>query len=265
MKQMLILLICALFIFSAVLAYAAPVGNIATAKALKKGLVIKDEESQFGIAIGPEIDIIFDRNLKDQVEDPGYQFFGGRAGLIVGNKAIIYGLWGVGDAEYEFEISNNEVEWRTETDLVWGAGGTLIVYENEVSVRGEGMLRLGIDGQYRSSDLDIDKVVFGGVNYNPSDAALSGVKFDHKEWQVALEVSYQADRIIPYGGVKYSDIDGKAAATISGREYSRDFEPEQNIGIFAGVDFLITDTVSVYAEGRFIDETAFSAGGTIRF
>lgn len=264
MKQIGIWLVCALFVFSSIAAYAAPVGNIATPKILK-GLMLKDEESQFGIAIGPEIDVIFDRSLEDQVGDPRYQFLGAKAGLVVGEKAILYGIFGAGSAEYEFELLSNEVEWKTETGMVWGAGATFILYEKEIAVREKGMLRVGIDGRYRVSDLDLDKVVFGGVNYDPSDAALSGVTFDCKEWQVALEVAYQTGKITPYAGVKYSDIEGKAEATILGTEYSRNFEPRENVGVFAGADILITDSVSVYAEGRFFDESALSAGGTIRF
>lgn len=257
--------ICWLFIFSTVLAYAAPVGNITTPKILKKGLVIKGEESQFGLVIGPEVDIIFDHQLKDQEDDTEYKFFGGKAGVIIGDKALVYGLCGAAGAEQKFEILGKKVEWETEIDIAYGAGASLIIYEKEIAVREKGILRIGIDGRYRSSDLDVDKIILNGSGYGSSDASVSKSKFDCSEWQVALEVAYQTDRIIPYGGVKYSGIGGKAEATISGTEYSKDFDLKHEVGIFAGAEVLITDAVSAYAEGRFIDETALSAGAIIRF
>lgn len=265
MRDIKVLVICLLVIFSTICTYAAPVGNIATAKVLKKGLIIKDEASKFGIAIEPEVDIVFDRNLKDQKGDTKYSFYGGKAGLIVTNKAVLYGLCGAAGAEQKFKISGSEVEWETDTDLVWGAGATLIIYEKEIDIREKGILIIGIDGRYRRSDLDVDKIILDGTNYNLPEATISGTKFDSSQWQVALGVSYQMEKLIPYAGVKYSDIRGKAETTISATEYSKDFEAKYKAGMFAGCDILITDSVSAYAEGRFIDETALSAGATIRF
>lgn len=265
MKHIIILIVCSMFIFSTVVVYAAPVGNVAKANILKKGLIIKDEASKFGVAIEPEVDIVFDRNLEDQAGDTKYGFYGGKTGLIFGNRAVLYGICGAANAEQKFRISGREIEWETETDLVWGAGATLIIYEKEIDIREKGILTIGIDGRYRRSDLDTDKIIVDGTNYNLPDATISGTKFDSSEWQVALGVSYQMDKLIPYAGVKYSDIRGKAETTISATEYSRDFETEHKTGIFAGCDILITDSVSAYAEGRFIDETALSAGATIRF
>lgn len=265
MKRLGVFFLCISFILSAGMAYAAPVGNIATPKVLKKGIVIKGEGSQFGIVLEPEIDYISDRNLKGQKDDTEYRFFGGKAGIVLGDGAVLYGLCGAADAEGKFKISGKEVKWETDSDLAWGAGATLIIYAKEIIVREKGLFTIGIDGRYRSSELDVNKVVIDGTAYELSDLAVTATKFDCDEWQVALELAYQADRIIPYAGIKYSDVSGKAETTISGTKYSEDFGAEEKVGIFAGCDILIADSISAYAEGRFIDETAFSAGATIRF
>jgi hypothetical protein len=244
-----------------------PVGNIAEPAILKKGLIFKDEKSSFGIAVAPEADVVLDRNLKDQKKDTQYWFYGGRAGIIITDKAFLYGICGAANAKQEFKnISGSVVRWDTDLDLSWGAGATLIVYEKEITIRDKSILRVGLDGRFRQSDLDVDKVIRDGVEYKKSDNTVTTTKFNYQEWQAALAISYIFnDRIIPYVGVKYSDVTGKAKAIISGTEYSKNFKPQDNVGVFVGGDVVMGDSFSLYVEGRFIDETAVSAGGTIRF
>lgn len=266
MKRSGVLFICLVFILSTGIAYAAPVGNIAMPKALKKGLIIKGEESQFGIVLGPEVDYNFNRDVKDQEDDTEYKFLGSKAGVVLGDRAILYGICGLADAEWKLKVSSNEVKWETDSDLTWGVGGTLIIYAKEIIVREKGLLMIGIDGRWRRSELDVDTVILNGRTYPLSGPYVTSTKFKCDEWQVALELAYhQADNFIPYAGVKYSDMNGEASATIVGTKYDKDLGAEDKIGIFAGCDVLIADSISVYAEGRFVDETALSAGATIRF
>lgn len=265
MKRLGVLFICLAFILSTGIAYAAPVGNIAMPKVLKKGLIIKGEENRFGIVLEPEVDYIFDRHLKDQKDDTEYKFLGGKAGVVVGDRAFLYGICGFADAEWKLKVSSNEVKWETDSDLAWGAGGTLIIYAKEIVVREKGLFTIGVDGRFRRSELDVDTVVLDGKTYPLSGPYVTSTKFKCDEWQVAVELTYQADRFIPYAGIKYSDVSGETAATISGKKYDKDLGADDNVGIFAGCDILIADSMSVYVEGRFVDETALSAGATIRF
>jgi len=94
---------------------------------------------------------------------------------------------------------------------------------------------------------------------------LTSSKFELEEWQIALEVAYQYKQIVPYVGVKYGDATGEAVATINGAKFKNDFENEDNVGIFVGGDIIINDSITANIEGRFIDETALSLAGTVRF
>lgn len=266
MKRLSLFIVCSVFILNTIPSYAMPVGNIGSPATLKKGLVFKDKESKFGFILGAEVDLNSDRNMKSQAKDTEYFFYGGKAGVTIADKAFVYGLVGGAEADQKYKISGSQVEWDTKTDFAWGVGGTLVIYEKDVQyVDNKGVLRIGVDGKYRSSDLGVDKVKVNNDVYNSTDSALTEKKFNCDEWQVAVGVSYQFNTVSPYAGVKYSDADGKAKATVSGKAYEYDFDPKSNFGIFAGIDVLAFDSLSINAEGRFIDETAFSAGATLRF
>ena len=262
MKRFVGLAICLLFIASTTLVYAAPVGNISTPAVLKKGLIMQDQQQEYGIIVASENDIVFDRNIKDQLGDTELNFYGAKTGVIVNDKALIYALLGAGNMSEKFTILGSSLKYETETGFVWGVGGSLIAYEKKID---NNILRIGIDGRYRRIDLDIEEVTIDGTKYKLSDAGLTGVVYELNEWQVALALSYQVGSFVPYVGVKYSDIDGDAKATESGTEFSADMEANDNVGIFIGTDVVIADSASINIEGRFIDEEALTIGAAIRF
>lgn len=259
------LILTLIMIFAVSVAYAAPVGNPATPVMLKSGLLTKEEESQFGFVIGPEFDFVNDRNIKNQVGDTKVRFYGGKAGVVIADRAFVYGILGACQIEQEFTVLGSKVEWETETEFAWGVGTTVLLYETTIDLMGNGILRLGVDGKFRYSNPDVEEITIDGTVYKLSDAGVSNVNLELKEWQVALGISYQIDRFLPYIGVKYSDVDGEAKGTYSGTTYKENLKADDNIGIFVGTDILITDSMSVNVEGRFIDEQALTVGALIRF
>ncbi len=266
MKKVLALVICIGIILSVPAAYAAPVGNIATPSLLKKGLVMKDEQSKWGVIAGGEVDLTWDMNLKEQADDTEYYFYGGKIGLLLMDRFIPYSILGTAKAKKQtYTDSNCKVQWETDYDFVWGVGGTALIYSTEPGKIGEGVLSIGADGRFRQSHLSIDAVVLNGAAHKSGDASLTASKYELLEWQVALEVAYQYKQIVPYVGVKYSDSDGKAQATINGNPFQVDFENKDNVGIFVGGDIVMNDYATLNIEGRFIDETALSLAGTVRF
>ncbi|NQT90069.1 MAG: hypothetical protein HQ558_02330 [Candidatus Omnitrophica bacterium] len=252
MRRSISLLICLALVLSTAWAYAAPVGNIATPAVLKKGLIIKDEQGQYGIIAESENDITFDRNLKDQASDTQFMFFGGKLGVLFLDRFIAYGVLGGGQAQQTFQFGDLNIKWSSDYDIVWAVGGTAMVYEKQFKELWNGIMRLGFDGRYRQAHLDVD---------DPNQAP----KYEFDEWQVAFEVTYEIDNFIPYVGVKYSDATGDATATVNGNSYKIDFENNDKIGIFVGGDYVFQDVASINLEGRFIDETALTAGLTVRF
>ncbi len=268
MKKFLALAVCLGIILSVPIAYAAPVGNIATPSLLKKGVMMKDEQSQWGVIAGPEVDLTWNRHLKYQDDDTEYYFYGGKVGLLLMDRFIPYTILGAAKAKRQtFDVNENanKVQWETNYDFVWGAGGTVLLYSTEPGKIGQGVLSIGIDGRFRQSHLSLDGVVVDGTTYKVDAAEVTASKYELLEWQAAFEVAYQYKQIVPYVGVKYSDAGGKAQATINGNPYQIDFEGKDNCGIFVGGDIIMNDYATLNVEGRFIDETALSLAGTIRF
>ncbi len=266
MKKLIALAICLGFILSVSAAYAAPVGNIAAPSILKKGLVMKDEKSDWGIIADANTDLTWDMNLKRQDNDTEYYFYGSKIGLLLMNRFIPYAVLGGGEAKKQtFKINSDKVRWQTDFDFVWAVGGTALIYSTEPGQVGEGILSFGADGSYRQSHLKLDSVVLNGVSHKKDAPEMTSAKYELEQWQIALEVAYEYKQIVPYVGAKYSDATGEATATISGSSFKNDFENEDNVGIFVGSDILINDSMTLNVEGRFIDETALSLAGTVRF
>ena len=101
-----------------------------------------------------------------------------------------------------------------------------------------------------------------------ADTRLNGVSAGRQgtqlvTWQASLYLTYEFRigkdvRIAPYGGL-----------LVSGANYkiSNVFEPNQKdvLGVLGGLEMGITPNVGLYAEGRFISQTAVAAGVTIGF
>jgi hypothetical protein len=239
------------------------VGNIATPATLQKGIIYQDKDAQFAVVAGGEIDLTWDQNLKHQDNKTEYYFYGGKIGVLIMNRFMPYAILGAAEAKKQtFDVNGVKVRWDTKYDFVWGVGGTAMLYETKIEGMGNGTLRIGVDGRYRQSHLKVDKIALDDVVQESSDVTQSRYKLE--QWQVGLAVSYQMDQFIPYVGVKYSDASGDAKATIS-TEYKHDFANKDNVGMFVGGDFLVSDSFTANVEGRFFDETALSLGATLRF
>jgi hypothetical protein len=266
MKKLIVIIICFGLSLSITAAYAAPVGNIATASVLKKGIIFQDEQAQFAVVSSLDVDLTWDQNLKNQDDDTEYYYYGGKVGVLVMDRFMPYAFLGTAEAKKQrFKIGPDKVKWDTDYDFVWGIGGTAVLYEIRLGDMSQDTLRIGVDGNYRQSHLKIDKVELNGTPYNSDNPALTQSGYELEQWQVALAVSYQMDQIIPYAGVKYSDATGEAEAKINGKAYKNDFENKDNVGIFVGGDILINDSFMLNIEGRFIDETALSLGAILRY
>ena len=267
MKKFLALIICFGFVLCVTAAYAAPVGNIATPSTLRKGIIYQDKDAQFAVVAGSEVDLTWDQKLKHQDKKTEYYFYGGKIGVLIMDRFMPYAILGGAEAKKQvFRIGANKVEWDTKYDFVWGVGGTAMLYETKIEGMGNGTLRIGVDGRYRQSHLKVDKVKLNDLDaVKTSDSTVSNTKYHLDQWQVALAASYQMEQFIPYIGGKYSDASGDAKTTISTTEYKINFKNKNKIGMFVGGDFLVNDSFTANAEGRFFDETALSLGATLRF
>jgi len=254
------------FVFVPAISYAAPVGNIAKVGMLKKLYTQKNgSEWPIGFILESENDIVFDRNIKDQDGDTELRLFGGKAGFVFQDKFTAYTVLGSADFEEEFTDSGNKWKFESDAAFAWAVGGTAILYETEIGSIENTTLRLGIDGRFRDTNLEIGEITLNGTVYKPSDLGVSNLEIDVSEWQIAGETSLQWKNFSPYAGIKYSDVTGDLRATAGGVTISEDLEGDDNVGVFVGLDVLVVKEFVLNVEGRFIDETALTFGGAVRF
>ncbi len=266
MRKLILFIICTLFVFSAA-AHAAPVGNIATPSLLKKGIMYQDGDMGFTIVAAAEIDLTGDQKFENQTNSTEYYFFGIKTGVLIAERFMPYAILGGAQAnKQQFKIGANKVRWDTNYDYVWGIGCTAILYEKEINEMEGGIMRIGIDGRYRQSYLDVNKIKLNDNDaLKASDPSVKQAKYELKQWQVALGIAYQLDQAVPYIGVKFANSAGKAAARIGSENFVNKFDNKGDVGIFLGSDFIINDSFTINIEGRFLDETALSMGAATRF
>ena len=244
---------------------AAPVGNIAQPAIMKSLIISGEDETPIGIIAAGEADIGFDRKIKDAYGDVEFNAYSTKLGLTFSDKATVYCLLGAANASQELTVLGSQVKWETDTAFLWGLGASVIAHEREIDGFGNGTLRVGGDIKYRRAEPDVDKITIDGTVYDIPNSAVTSASVEYGEFQVALGLSYQLGNFIPYAGVKFAALDGDQKATVSGTVYEEDYEEDNSVGMFAGFDYMITDSIALNFEGRFIDEEAISVGGTIRF
>jgi opacity protein-like surface antigen len=268
MKKLLAIIICLGFVLCVTAAYAAPVGNIATPATLQKGIIYQDKDAQFAVVAGGEIDLIFDRKLKLVGSDYDVSSiksksnaYGGKVGILIMDRFMPYTVLGAAKHKIKVSDAGESVSLETKDDFIWAIGGTAMLYETKLEGMGNGTLRIGVDGRYRQFDTNIKKITVDGGTFKIDDK----VEYKSQEWQVALALSYQIEQIIPYVGVKYSDVRTELKEKVTGDAYKVKLKAKNNVGIFVGGDIAVNDSFTANIEGRFIDETALSLGATVRF
>lgn len=230
-------------------AEAAPVGNIAN-PVIEKG--------EHGIKIGVDNDFVFKREFDVDEADVELEanFHTARISYTIAEKADVYVMLGMlSNAKVTEHNSSFDIIYDVDNAFTWGLGATLLAFETE------GGFRAGMDGKYRQTSPELSKVTVDGVDYELDESEV-----EYGEWQVALAFSQQMGKFAPYAGVKYSDINTKAKATVSGTEYETEERGSKNtVGPFVGISFLPNDNLSLNVEGRFIDENAVSVSLAYKF
>jgi len=253
MKKIVVLgVVVGFIVFSGLIVNAAPVGNPASPVLL---------ESDTPFKIGAEVDFVNGRELDVSGESVEIEvrFYTGKLSYTIADRIDVYAFFGVIDeAEVDEEVDDNNYKYLFDEDFAWGIGATVLIYELENGIK------LGVDAKYRTAEVDLTELDINGTRYGIAD--ISDIQGDFDEWQVALGITKQFGKFIPYGGVKYSDVEVQAKGTVLGTVYQTAEVNSENIfGIFIGCNILPMDNLSLNIEGRFIDETAFSAGLTYRF
>jgi len=175
---------------------------------------------------------------------------------------------GTSDLRVKWKQYGSNIVADTEPGLVLGGGLKAKLLEFPYAG-----IKLTLDGQYKDINLDYDKVKIDGTD---STDSVINEGFNIHEWQVSLIASkkfifgMQNSYMVPYAGVTYSNSDADIDFTHSGTGavYAiDDASNEDKIGIVLGCD-IAPSLLSWYLlslELRFINETAFTLSGTMKF
>jgi hypothetical protein len=180
---------------------------------------------------------------------------------------------GVAHLKAKWTEAGQDVKLDSNSDFAWGVGGKLLIWDFQ-----RPNIKLITDGQYRMAALDAEKGTASGSGVTSLDRSKSPCVL--REWQIALLTAGEFDittnrteevlgisTILPYVGLKYSDISGRMKLEqSSGNFYNPGkIESDKKVGIVFGCDFVGPNSVSLTLEGRLIDEEAFTGGLTVLF
>lgn len=221
-----------------------------------------------------EDNYIFDRDIdkpsnrtKFDLEDMNQVY--GKLSLGLSPYLNIYAKLGASDSG---EIKTTEpatsgtLDIETDYGFLWGVGisGAKELFEG---------WKVGLDTQFSWWKADADKVKHNGITATNVSGEIEnfevqGTPFVTKRFEIPsynwalnpyLGVKFSYFRTVTDKSVKYTNENGAAISsgwTLKGDDY---------IGIVVGSDLEISQNLALQVEGRFIDETAITAGGTYRF
>ena len=247
-------LIIALVCIFAVGASAAPVDVPVKAKEMK-GADYIFEDLDIAFLMGGDVDYVDELDLDRVDTEVEAMFYTGKIGVSV-DMVDIYALLGqVRDVQYTSMVSGADIKYEMEEAFTWGVGLSALIYEWE---------RFGIkffgDVKYRTiEDMDYDMITLEGLGYSNDQLTEAKTKAGWEEWQAALSVGKKLGYLMPYFGVKYSDVDLTGSVTLDGVVYDLGtVNSGDNVGVFAGCSIVPVESLSVDLQARFFDEKGFS-------
>ena len=259
--------------------FAATVGNpldldLPPRSAILRQDVVKntlDEyEQAFKIKASVDAEFLFDKDLHVNPDlkaaEMSGQWYMLKLGMTILNRVEPY---------VKIGTSNLKVRWRQgaqdmEVDadgFAWGGG----LKANILELWG---IRLTIDGQYRTTEPDVNSMTIGSTNIKDT-----GPVFKIDEWQAGLFLSkkfevplkFQSIFLVPYAGVVYSDsnvdVSFKDPNNI-GADYTLFDANNGNLcGAVIGCDIVpsLSNAFIYSIELRLADEIALSIGSTMKF
>lgn len=259
------------------LGFAGTVGNPANIDAPGgAGVFSMRQDKNFAIKTGFDAEFLFDRNINadasTKVEFTSGEWYMTKLSYVMFNRVEPYVKLGMVHMKAKWTEAGSEIKLESDTGFAWGLGAKVLLCEFK-----RPKIKILTDGFYRTADLDADKGYRDGskVSLNVDQS-----RFTVREWQIALLASTEIDvggsgreevlgvsTMIPYAGVKYSDINGRLRLLREQGDFNNPgkIKSDQIFGLFAGCDFVGPNSVSLNVESRFIDELALTAGLAILF
>jgi hypothetical protein len=260
------LLFSIISLLPSVTSYALYCGNPSFPMMPEEGL-FSSQEGWFGMKAGYESDNVFNRplhmkkqasdQLKHAEESDGFANYGVLT-LTFMERVELYGNAGAMSCKIsQHPYSNTHVHYRMKSHFAWGVGGrAILAYWKE--------WQLGAAAAYLNYSPPIHSIV---LNRDPLSA--DGAKMRLREWQIGAALSYQWKWLIPYLGGDYSDeriklLHMKSLKNIFSKSHVR-LKGSQPIGFIIGCGLSPEKGFNVNVEGRFFNETAFTASADLKF
>jgi len=223
-------------------------------------------------SIAAEDNYIFSRDIKKpenrtkfEIEDMNQVY--ANLGLGITPCLNIYTKLGISDSgEIQDETTSAAIQKiTTDYGFLWGVGAS---YAKEISAG----WKIGVDAQFNWWKAGVDTVTYNDL----SATSVSGdiINFEYQATPFVtkrIEIPQYNWVMNPYLGVKFSyfktktDDQIKYNAAGGDRSTSWTLRGDDYVGIVVGSDLEINDKIALQVEGRFIDETAITAGGTYKF
>ena len=279
-KKSFIIYLIAIFVFVLIapcLSFAGTVGNSAMISSQKgAGLFSMRRDKNIPIKVGFDAEFLFDRDLhanaSSNAELTGGEWYMAKISYTMFNRFEPYVKMGIAHIKARWTEAGADAQLESDSNFAWALGGKLLVWQFDGP-----RIQILTDGFYRVADLDAEE-----GRYDGSVATLNTAssRFEVREWQIALLAATEIDvggpareevlgitSIVPYAGLKYSDIGGRLRLVHNSGLYNNpgEIESDKNFGMFVGCDFVGPNSVLLNLEGRFIDETAMTAGLEVLF
>jgi len=261
--------------------YAGTVGNPAGLHAPDgTGIFSLKKDKKVEVKTGVDIEFLLDKDVEaDAATSTTFtsgEWYMARLSYVMYDIVEPYVKFGAAHFKATWDESGSPAaRLESDTNFAWAIGAKFLIWE----IKKHKIQFLG-DAMYRVADLEPDQAYLGGATIpNPSfDPAAS--RFFVQEWHLALMAAAELDitgssrediwgvtSIIPYAGLRYADFNGRLRITRANGSFLNpgEIENEHKFGLFAGCDFVGPNSTSVNFEGRFIDETALTAGMAIMF
>lgn len=220
----------------------------------------------WGIKVGYELDGTFSKRIKikkrkSSIKDLFDQYqslkqFGVLTFNII-DRFEVYGLLGAMKIDMaQRPVRNIRVEYETDSQLIWGVGGRVVlVYWEEVI--------MGINARYNASHLKIDRLIVNAIPQNPKSANMH-----YHEWQVGGSFSREIGNMIPYIGLAYASQHSYLRSIPNTSVYSFRDEKIKNRNPFVllfGLGMTSGQAVNFNIETRLVGEMALTGSADLRF
>lgn len=248
--------------------YAMAVLNPAEPALVTDGVFLCDVGDCWGVKFGYRGDFVVDRHMKNGEGYIGQFGINTNSGVLTLNfwdRLDVFGWVGAENWNTDgVDATPAYVITHSKTNTVWGVGADVVLWETCWGTCGT--TYLGLEAEYESfGTTRIDRASREGAWVNPNNVGRR-----YKETQISLGLAHRINFLVPYIAVKWSNA--VSSATGAGRigtfttgSNVGSARSRRNWGYAFGATLVDVNRMTVTAEARFVDETAYAVSADIRF